>query len=153
MGKACTFFGHHDCPSSIKPKLREVLIDLIEKHAVDMFYVGQQGAFDGIVRSVLKELVLVYPHIRYAVILERMPPKRDEFDTRDYSDTMLPEGIETVHPRFAISWRNKWMLKQSDYRILREGKILSLKVGRAYRIPKAHLFTYLCIGCGETVNS
>ena len=57
----------------------------------------------------------VYPHIRYAVVLERLPPKRDEFDPHDYSDTMLPEGIETVHPRFAISWRNKWMLKQSDY--------------------------------------
>ena len=28
---------------------------------------------------------------------------------------MLPEGIEEVHPRFAISWRNKWMLRQSDY--------------------------------------
>jgi len=28
---------------------------------------------------------------------------------------MLPEGIETVHPRFAISWRNKWMINQSDY--------------------------------------
>ena len=37
MGKACTFFGHRDCPSSIKPRLREVLIDLIENHAVDMF--------------------------------------------------------------------------------------------------------------------
>ena len=112
---ACTFFGHRDCPSLIKPKLREVLIDLIENHAVDMFYVGQQGAFDGIVHSVLKELVSVYPHIRYAVVLERFPPKRDEFYTRDYSDTMLPEGIETVHPRFSISWRNKWMIKQSDY--------------------------------------
>ena len=112
---ACTFFGHRDCPSSIKSKLRKVLIDLIESHAVDMFYVGQQGAFDAMVRSVLKELVLLYPHINYAVVLERMPPKRDEFDTRDYSDTMLPEGIETVHPRFAISWRNKWMIKQSDY--------------------------------------
>ena len=66
-------------------------------------------------RSVLKELVSLYPHIRYAVVLERLLPKRDEFDTRDYSDTMLPEGIETVHPRFAISWRNNWMLKQSDY--------------------------------------
>ena len=54
---ACTFFGHRDCPSSIKPKLREVLIDLIENHTVDMFYVGQQGAFDSMVRSVLKELV------------------------------------------------------------------------------------------------
>lgn len=75
----------------------------------------EQGAFDSMVRSVLKELVSLYPHINYAVVLERMPPKRDEFDTRDYSDTMLPEGIETVHPRFAISWRNKWMIKQSDY--------------------------------------
>ena len=112
---ACTFFGHCDCPSSIKSKLREVLFELIENHAVDMFYVGQQGAFDGIVRSVLKELVSLYPHINYAVVLERMPPKRDEFDTRDYSDTMLPEGIETVHPCFAISWRNKRMIKQSDY--------------------------------------
>ena len=112
---ACTFSGHRDCPSSVKPKLREVLVDLIENHAVDMCYVGQQGAFDGIVRSVLKELVPIYPHIRYAVVLERLPTKRNEFDTRDYSDTMLPEGIETVHPRFAISWRNKWMIKQSDY--------------------------------------
>lgn len=115
MGKASTFFGHRDCPSSIKSKLRKVLIDLIESHAVDMFYVGQQGSFDSMVRSVLKELVSLYPHINYAVVLERMPPKRDEFNTRDYSDTMLPEGIETVHPRFAISWRNKWMIKQSDY--------------------------------------
>ena len=86
---ACTFFGHRDCPSSIKPKLREVLINLIENHAVDMFYVGQRGAFDGIVRSVLKELVSLYPHIRYAVVLERLPPK----DTRNYSDTILPESI------------------------------------------------------------
>ena len=31
---------------------------------------------------------------------------------------------------------------KTGYRILREGKILSLKVGRAYRIPKAHLFTF-----------
>ena len=112
---ACTFFGHRDCPSSIEPKLREVLIDLIENHAVDVFYVGQQGAFDRIVRSVLKELLSIYPHIRYAVVLERLPLKRDEFDSLDYSDTMLPESIETVPPRFAISWRNKWMLKRSDY--------------------------------------
>ena len=115
MGNACTFFGHRDCPSSIKPKLCEVVIDLIENHAVDIFYVGQQGAFDSVVRSVLKALAAVYPHIHYAVVLERIPPKQDEFDPRDYSDTMLPEGIETIHPRFAISWRNKWMIKQSDY--------------------------------------
>ena len=31
-----------------------------------------------------------------------------------YSDTMVPEGVETVLPRFAISWRNKWMLDHAD---------------------------------------
>ena len=59
---ACTFFGHHDCQSSIKPKLREVLIDLIENHAVDMFYVGQQGVYDAIVRSVLVNDTLILDH-------------------------------------------------------------------------------------------
>lgn len=35
---------------------------------------------------------------------------------------------------------------KTGYKLLKEGKICCLKVGRAYRIPKAHLFTYLCIG-------
>jgi hypothetical protein len=62
---------------------------------------------------VLRELTPKYPHISYSVVLAYMPTKRNEYD--DYSDTMLPEGIETVPKRFAISWRNKWMLRQSDY--------------------------------------
>ena len=35
---------------------------------------------------------------------------------------------------------------KTGYRLIREGKICCIKVGRAYRIPKAHIFTYLCIG-------
>ena len=111
----CTFFGHHDCPSEVKPKLREILTDLIENHSVDVFYVGSKGAYDRMVRSVLRELAQEYVHIHYAVVLERMPGKQNEDHPEDFSDTMLPEGIETVPPRFAIVWRNKWMLRQSDY--------------------------------------
>ena len=111
----CTFFGHRDCPSSIRPILCEVLIGLIENHSVDMFYVGNKGAFDWLVRSVLRELVQEYPQINYAVVLERMPGKQCAGQPEDYSDTMLPEGIETVPPRFAIVWRNRWMLQQSDF--------------------------------------
>ena len=111
----CTFFGHHDCPAEVKPKLREILTDLIENHSVDMFYVGNKGAFDRMVRSVLRELAQEYAHIYYAVVLERMPGKQSEDYPEDYSDTMLPEGIEEAPPRFAIVWRNKWMLRQADY--------------------------------------
>lgn len=109
---SCTFFGHRECPDSIKIKLREVLIDLITNHDVDMFYVGNQGRFDSIVLSVLRELKKKFPQINYAVVLAYMPGKHTEYD--DYSDTMLPEGIESVHPRYAISWRNNWVLRQSD---------------------------------------
>ena len=109
----CTFFGHRECPGTIKPKLREILVDLIVNHGVDMFYVGNQGQFDAIVRSSLRELQKEYPQMGYAVVLAYMPGERN--DCNDYSDTMLPEGIESIHPRYAISWRNNWMLKESDY--------------------------------------
>lgn len=110
---SCTFFGHRECPDSIKTQLKEVLIKLIVNHNVEMFYVGNQGRFDAIVRGVLRELKIEYPRINYAVVLAYMPGKQTEYD--DYIDTMLPEGIESVHPRYAISWRNNWMLQQSDY--------------------------------------
>ena len=113
MGKSCVFFGHRDCPETIKPKLKETLIDLITNHSIDTFYVGNHGHFDAYVRSTLKELQQEYPHIRYAVVLAYLPGKKAEYE--DLSDTILPEGIEAVPPRFAISWRNTWMLKQSDY--------------------------------------
>ena len=109
----CTFFGHRDCPETIKPRLREVLIDLITNNGVDTFYVGNQGRFDAIVRSILRELEQAYPEIHYAVVLAYLPGKKNEYD--DFSDTMLPEGIETVHPRYAIERRNRWMLQRSDF--------------------------------------
>ena len=110
---ACTFFGHSDCPETIRPNLQAVLIDLIVNQNIEMFYVGNQGQFDAIVRNVLRVLKMDYPSINYAVVLAYMPGKKSEYE--DHSDTMLPEGIEIVHPRYAISWRNNWMLRQSEY--------------------------------------
>lgn len=75
--KACTFFGHRDCPETIKPRLREVLTDLIINQEVDTFYIGNQGRFDGIVRGVLRELEKEYPEIHYAVVLAYLPGKKN----------------------------------------------------------------------------
>ena len=110
---SCTFLGHRDCPDSISPKLKNILIELIENHNVDMFYVGNQGHFDTIVRSTLRSLRIEYPQINYAVVLAYIPQLQSAYS--DYSDTMIPEGIEHIHPRYAISWRNKWMIKRSEY--------------------------------------
>lgn len=116
-GKRCTFFGHRQCPIAIRPALKCCLEDLIIHHDVTVFYVGNQGAFDSIVRSALRELAEQYTNITYAVVLAYLPleQKDDLAQYQDYTDTMYPEGIETVLRRFAIDWRNRWMLKQADY--------------------------------------
>lgn len=108
--KSCTFFGHRDAREDIKPILRSVVIDLIENHGVDRFYVGNNGNFDGMVYALLAELSTTYP-ISYTIVLAYLP-RNDLCDTRH---TLLPEGIERVPPRFAIMWRNKWMIDHSDY--------------------------------------
>ncbi|MBQ2817687.1 MAG: hypothetical protein IJF16_07140 [Clostridia bacterium] len=107
----CTFFGHRDSPIELRPKLIQAISTLIEKHAVDTFLVGNSGRFDSMVLSVLKELSIAYPHIRFSVILSYMPTS----STSDLSYTLLPEGIETVPKKFAITWRNNWMIDHSDY--------------------------------------
>ena len=111
----CTFFGHRECPEAIRPKLRAVVTELIEGRGVELFYVGQQGGFDAMAWAVLRELAGERPHIRYAVVLEHMPGRRELWERLDYMETLLPEGIESVHPRYAIAWRNDWMLRRADY--------------------------------------
>lgn len=111
----CTFFGHRDCPASVEPKLRAVLVELIEHYGVDSFYVGRQGAFDAMVRTVLRQLEREYPHIRWAVVLERLPSERGAAGSEEMRGTVFPEGLENAPPRWAISRRNRWMLERADY--------------------------------------
>lgn len=106
----CTFFGHRDCPASIRSSLRAVLINLIETEGVTSFFVGNQGAFDATVQSVLRDLQSQYPDITGTVVFAYMPRQPEVYGLA----TMLPEGIEKVPKRFAISWRNRWMLDHAD---------------------------------------
>lgn len=115
---ACTFFGHRDCPSSIKGKLHKEIERLICNHGVDTFYVGTQGSFDRMAYAALVELRQRYRYIKVYRVLAYMP--RLSVVAADRSvldDTILPEGIEKVHPRYAIPHRNSWMINRSDYMI------------------------------------
>ena len=51
-----TFFGHKDTPKEIEPTLRSTLMDLIENKNVNVFYVGNNGNFDTMVRRQLENL-------------------------------------------------------------------------------------------------
>lgn len=88
-----------------------------------------------------------------------------EFTTNESGDRIFAEGI--VIPMTGIeNYPYRLMLKdypdvmdigqmcealgvstKTGYKLLKDGKIEYLKIGRAYRIPKAHILRYLKITC------
>jgi len=52
---------------------------------------------------------------------------------KDYPDILT---VEELSRALGVSTK-------TGYKIIRENKIESIKVGRSYRIPKAHLLSYL----------
>ena len=108
----CVFFGHRDCGEEILPKLRQTIEELICERGADLFYVGNNGHFDVMVRTVLREMKAKYPHIRYGVAVAYLNGRADPNLTAE--ETVFPEGLESVHPRFALDRRNRWMVEQAD---------------------------------------
>ena len=84
---------------------------MIERQGVKQFYVGNQGSFDTMARNLLAEFEQTHG-ISYEIVLAYLPIQEDPLCDADH--TLLPEGIETVPPRFAIEYRNKWMIDHSD---------------------------------------
>ena len=78
------------------------------------FYVGNEGQFDYMVLRCLRLLSAKYTHIRFAVVLSRMPVEKERDYRADYFDTIYPLGLEKAPPKFAIDRRNRWMLEQAD---------------------------------------
>ena len=110
----CCFFGHKDTPLNICEKLEAAIEELITEDGANRFLLGNQGNFDMITFNILRKMKLKHPDISYCVVLAYMPTGKAAGSLYDYGETLIPEGIESVHPRFAISWRNKWMINESD---------------------------------------
>lgn len=111
---SCTFFGHRDTPKKIEPILQSTLKDLIENKNVDCFYVGNQGNFDIMVRHNLKSLKILYPHISCSVVFAYKSDRR-LFD--DYLESIYPNELKNIFPKYAIIERNNWMISKSDYAV------------------------------------
>lgn len=109
----CSFFGHRYIDEAIAAPLKNALTNLIAIN-VDTFLVGHQGDFDRLVLRTLRQLKKEFPQIRYRVVLAYLPAALAAYCAYTEEETVFPEGFETVPPRYAISWRNRWMIRQSD---------------------------------------
>ncbi len=98
----------------IKPAIVSEVMNLV-KNGVDRFYVGAEGIFDHYVKNTLALAKVLYPHIEYSIVLSRLPEKDKLSHWVDPDCTIVPEGIEKTHPKYAIDKRNRWMLDRADY--------------------------------------
>ncbi len=108
----CSFFGHSVCPESIQPKLKTVIENLINNHNVKDFLLGDHEKFDVLVLKTIKELSSVYD-IKYKVVLSYMPQSYSYFGTD--SNSVYMEEMASVHKKFAIEFRNNYLVKNCDY--------------------------------------
>ncbi len=96
----------------MQPLLKTELQNLIKYDGADVFYVGDQGRFDSMVRKTLEQLKQDYPHIRYAVVSACMSAKCRKQDCLNDTDTLFLRELVNTRCRYAIYKRNLLLLIQ-----------------------------------------
>lgn len=108
----CTFFGEAHGTKDINDMLRNTITTVIENYTVDTFYVGNRGSFNKLVYRILKELEKDYG-IKYRVVTTRMLCRKHQPHILRVRE-ILPDDIKRVSYRLSKTFRNLWMITQSD---------------------------------------
>lgn len=121
----CSFFGHKDTPDNAKFALREIILKLLSEECVD-FWVGNNGNFDFLVQCTLQELKKQGQRLNYSIVISRPDEKAL---SGEQSATVFPEELENSIPRYAISKRNSYLIKNSSFIII----YVKNKFGNSYK--------------------
>ena len=79
------------------------------------FYIGRDGDFDILAASIIKriqkrvgdensQITLVLPYVKKGI----------EYYEQYYSRIVIPDHLQTAHPKSRITKRNQWMVKECD---------------------------------------
>ncbi len=130
-----TFFGHRDfcIDRKVEERLYSLVGELIRTKEYVEFYIGREGGFDIFAASVIKRAQKVFGHENSSLTLVLPYPAKDiEYYGQYYDGVIIPECVEKVHPKGAITRRNKWMAEESDLLIC----FVERESGGAYTVLK-----------------
>ena len=111
------FFGHRElCDlERIEARLTPILTELIRTHDYVSFLIGRNGEFDEFVASVIKRIqkAVEMRNNEMTLILPYTVSNLPYYETY-YDSVLIPEPLHRVHPKAAITLKNRWMIEQSD---------------------------------------
>lgn len=100
---------------SVEERLHELFWELLRTKEYVEFYLGRNGDFDILAASVIKRLHKNYRDDNSAMILVLPYPVKDYEYYKDYYDEIIiPDELHGVHPKAAITERNRWMVTNTD---------------------------------------
>ena len=115
-----TFIGHSSLKISDKllDLIKEAILNNIDKYEENTFYCGGYGDFDEICRKVSCDLKKDFENIEVVFVspyftVQQQRKFGDLIKNRVYDSVVYPE-LEKVPLKFAINYRNQWMIEKSD---------------------------------------
>ena len=95
----------------IEEKLYDLFCDMLRTKEYVEFYLGRNGDFDIMAASVIKRLKKNFRDDNSVMILVLPYPVKDYEDYEKYYDEIvIPKELYGVHPKAAITERNRWMV-------------------------------------------
>ena len=134
----CILFGHKDAPEAVCTPLAKMISYLAREYGVCDFLVGNNGNYDYFAQCALRDVFQNGEKIRYSIVLSHL---FERALSGEQKATVFPEGLECVPPKFAISKRNLWLVKNAEYAIVYVenkisncGKLLQKALARGIQI-------------------
>lgn len=99
----------------VEERLDEEIQQLLHTHGAVDFYIGRNGDFDIVAASRIKAAMKNCGSdcINLILVLPYMVAHYNDFRNY-YSDIIIPPSLENIHPKSAISMRNRWLVDHTD---------------------------------------
>lgn len=117
MDKICSFFGHRDVFVDLSDELKSAVEKAITEFGITTFYVGENGDFDRMAAGAVRSIKRRYPNIKLILVLPYFTNRINEYKEiyeSDFDSIYIPSELADVHPKGAITKRNKIMVDESD---------------------------------------
>ena len=117
MEMICSFFGHRDVFCDLKKEIIDAIEVAINEYGINTFYVGDRGDFDRQAAGAVRLLKHKYPNIKLVLVLPYFTNKLNEYKgiyEIDYDSIYIPSELADVHPKGAITKRNRIMVDESE---------------------------------------
>ena len=112
-----SLFGHRKIEDLklLDDKLMPLVHELIQMNPYVSFFIGRNGEFDEYAASVIKRVQKILGKENSEITLVLPYATADMKYYEEYYDSVIiPESLYGVHPKSAITMKNRWMIDHSD---------------------------------------